>query len=156
MKNSTIRFDAVVVVLTLCVSGYLIYSRISYFRGNLKQKESYESKTEETLKSQKPPQTADVEKKYEAQTHFRNILFKYRNPSAKKVSIVGDFNDWVPQDMEKDPRGLWSVTLKIPPGYYAYNFIVDGRPQKDVNNPRITDTGRGFVSSYLEVKALDK
>jgi 1,4-alpha-glucan branching enzyme len=68
---------------------------------------------------------------------------------------VGDFNDWIPQIMAKDASGMWTIALKIVPGGYAYNFIIDGRPVRDFNNPRTKDTGRGFVSSFLEVKPFD-
>ncbi len=156
MKNST-RFDVIVVVLTIIVSGSLIFSRIVYHRNNIKRKETYERK-EMNVRHQVPniPAAPSSEKIAPPETETRNILFKHRNPSAKKVSIVGDFNDWMPQDMKKAQNGIWTVTIKIAPGQYVYNFIVDGRPQKDVNNPKTTDTGRGFPGSYLDVKPLEK
>lgn len=49
-------------------------------------------------------------------------------PSAKSVSLVGDFNGWgeTPAVL-KDPTGTgnWSVTLLLPPGRHTYAFLVN-------------------------------
>jgi len=58
------------------------------------------------------------------------ILFRYRNPEAKRVNLVGDFNDWSPvADPMTDDNGDGEYTLFYPlgPGTYAYKFLVDGR-----------------------------
>ncbi|OGS19570.1 MAG: hypothetical protein A2219_04505 [Elusimicrobia bacterium RIFOXYA2_FULL_50_26] len=82
----------------------------------------------------------------------RNIGFVFRHSKAKNVAIIGDFNDWIPEPMKKGGDFKWTFTQAIEPGEYSYNFIVDGRPVRDPNNARISDTGRGFASSRLTVK----
>lgn len=86
----------------------------------------------------------------------RKIAFSYRNSKVKMVQIIGDFNDWIPARMARGADHKWSVTLSIKPGEYAYNFVVDGRPIRDPNNPKICDAGRGFANSYLKVKPIDQ
>lgn len=49
-------------------------------------------------------------------------------PTARKLAIIGDFNDWdasrgVMQRLT--PDGLWSVTLPLRVGRHEYQFVVD-------------------------------
>lgn len=50
-------------------------------------------------------------------------------PEAKKVTIVGDFNDWNTKKnaMKKLKNGSFSTTLDLETGKeYAYKFLIDG------------------------------
>ncbi len=60
-------------------------------------------------------------------------VFYYKNSAAKKVNLIGDFNNWNPYSlpMKKDKSGYWEIEVDIPPGLYAYQFIVDGKYIKD-------------------------
>lgn len=86
----------------------------------------------------------------------RNIGFVYRNSKARKVHLIGDFNDWIPQPLTRDKDHKWSIAIAVAPGDYAYNFVVDGKPLRDPNNPKTCDAGRGFTNSYLKVKPLSE
>lgn len=58
------------------------------------------------------------------------VLFRYRNANAKRVNLVGDFNDWSPTaDPMSDENGDGEFTLFYPLGVgtYAYKFLVDGK-----------------------------
>lgn len=57
-------------------------------------------------------------------------VFRYRNPDAKSVHLVGDFNQWNPtsdpmEDTNSD--GEWTLFYPLQPGRYAYKFVVDGK-----------------------------
>ena len=56
-------------------------------------------------------------------------IFRITAPDAEKVLLVGDFTDWQqrPIPMEKGKDGIWTATVKLPPGTYNYLFIVDGK-----------------------------
>jgi hypothetical protein len=84
----------------------------------------------------------------------RNMHFTFKHSKAKKVQIMGDFNTWIPQFMTKSGNNIWSITIPIQPGDYAYNFVVDGKPVRDPNNNKTCNAGRGFVNSLLKVKPL--
>lgn len=84
----------------------------------------------------------------------RNIRFTYRHSAAKRVEIIGEFNGWIPKLLTKGEKHTWKIDLSIEPGEYAYNFVVDGRPIRDPNNPNITNVGRGFENSKLIVKPV--
>lgn len=54
--------------------------------------------------------------------------FRCRAPEAKAVFLVGAFNNWSREAtaMEREEDGGWVVSLRLPPGYYEYKFVVDG------------------------------
>jgi len=60
-------------------------------------------------------------------------VFYYRDETAKKVYIVGDFNNQNPYShpLKKNKSGIWEIELHLPPGSYAYRFIVDGIYSRD-------------------------
>lgn len=54
--------------------------------------------------------------------------FVFRGASARRVSVVGDFNGWnaASAPMVRGPNGdLWSVTIPIAPGRHTYGFMVN-------------------------------
>jgi hypothetical protein len=82
------------------------------------------------------------------------IFFYY--PPARTVAVTGDFNDWnadgVPLKAAGKP-GLWETELRLPPGVYSYNFIVDGELLvPDPNSPNQMPDGYGGTNSLLLVK----
>jgi len=58
------------------------------------------------------------------------VHFVFVAPSARRVSVVGDFNDWkvneTPLRPVQNQHGVWSVSVPLPPGRYTYTFVVDG------------------------------
>lgn len=82
----------------------------------------------------------------------RKVFFQYRDSVPKKVSIIGDFNQWVPQLMSKGTAHLWTISMDLPTGEYAYNFIVDGRIIRDPNNKKNRQANQKIPSSILVVK----
>jgi hypothetical protein len=68
--------------------------------------------------------------------------FVFVAPSAKQVSLVGDFNDWdhkaAPLVPVANGNGMWTVEVPLPPGVYEYAFLVDGKEWKtDPEAPRV-------------------
>lgn len=83
------------------------------------------------------------------------ILFRYRNGNAKKVNLVGDFNDWSPSaDPMTDDNGDGEFTLFYPLGVgtYAYKFLVDGKNWvTDPANPSSEPDGFNGRNSIVKV-----
>lgn len=48
---------------------------------------------------------------------------------ATSVKLVGDFTHWQekPIGMAKQEGGVWTATVKLPPGTHHYRFLVDGQ-----------------------------
>lgn len=59
------------------------------------------------------------------------ILFEYYAPSAKRVNVAGEFNNWEHGNsekaiiMEKKESGLWWVVIPLRPGRYKYKIVID-------------------------------
>jgi 1,4-alpha-glucan branching enzyme len=85
------------------------------------------------------------------------VLFRYRNPEAKRVTVVGDFNDWSPtvDPMADDNAdGEWTLFYPLPPGTYAYKFVVDGKNWvPDPANPISEPDGFNSRNSIIKVLA---
>ena len=74
----------------------------------------------------------------------RNILFSLYSSRAKKVSVIGDFNNWYEDPLKKDGK-LWKKAIKLKPGKYKYLFKVDGRRIKDPNNAKVSKDGKSLI-----------
>lgn len=78
------------------------------------------------------------------------ILFEYFDPSAKVVTVAGDFNQWNPtaRPMKRDAGGLWKVKVQLGAGSYQYKFVVNGeRWEEDpLNLHRIMNEHGSFNS----------
>jgi len=76
-------------------------------------------------------------------------------PTAQRVSIVGDFNDWndsaTPLTLD---HGVWTITVPLPPGRHVYAFVVNGdRWIRDPRAPQATDNDFGRPGSVIVVQA---
>ncbi|MBN2078838.1 MAG: glycogen-binding domain-containing protein [Spirochaetes bacterium] len=82
------------------------------------------------------------------------VEFRLYRPKARFVSIVGDFNNWNPEDdlLEKGPEGIWRLRKQLLPGMYRYSFIIDGEWHPDVYNPRSGSDANGMVCSIIEIR----
>jgi chromosome partitioning protein len=88
----------------------------------------------------------------------REVVVRYRDPSASDVRIAGDFNGWVP---DKNVRSLvqaegvervWTKILHLPPGTYHYRYVVDGEWREDPDNPQAEPGPVGGRNSVLVVR----
>ena len=81
-------------------------------------------------------------------------VFRYVNADAKKVFLVGDFNNWSPNsDPMKDLNGdgHWSLFYPLRPGTYQYKFVVDGRWIPDPRNQDSEPDGFDGINSVAKV-----
>ena len=48
---------------------------------------------------------------------------------AESLAVVGEFNGWdaTAAIMKQRKDGVWSKTLRLDPGTYAYRFLADGQ-----------------------------
>ena len=79
------------------------------------------------------------------------VVFTYMDAQAKKVCIVGGFNQWSSQShcMIKD-KNAWTLSLSLPPGRYPYLFLIDDRVSKlDPGTPLTEESGFGTKNSVL-------
>lgn len=57
----------------------------------------------------------------------RMTQFAFQSPTARQVSLAGDFNNWDPKagPMRKGPDGAWHLGVALKPGRYEYRFFAD-------------------------------
>jgi hypothetical protein len=86
---------------------------------------------------------------------YKSVQVVFRAPSARHVSVVGDFNAWDTDAdaMSRDPAtGLWSRTLALRPGRHVYAFVVnDSVWMRDPRSPAAADEDFGRPGSVLLV-----
>jgi predicted carbohydrate-binding protein with CBM48 len=90
----------------------------------------------------------------------RAVQFVLVAPSARKVQVVGDFNDWDASHDEYRAEhrggGVWAVTAAIPEGHHRYSFVVDDSLWvADPSAARVLDDDYGMPNSALVVGGGD-
>jgi hypothetical protein len=87
---------------------------------------------------------------------IKEVKIFFYFPPARKVAVTGDFNNWDADGVQLKAAGkpgLWETELRLPPGVYSYNFIVDGELLvPDPNSPNQMPDGYGGTNSLLLVK----
>ena len=80
--------------------------------------------------------------------------FVLEHKSARRVTLVGDFNNWNPQStpLIRSDSGIWSVVLPVMPGRHIYAFMVDDSVLTlDPRKPKARDPDLGNEGSVLMV-----
>lgn len=92
----------------------------------------------------------DITQPREGSQPFRLSL---RAPAARRVQLVGDFNDWRTDDpnvlLRKHPAGTWFIDVHLTPGTYEYKFLVDGEYVTDPRNPFRRPNPFGTLNSVI-------
>lgn len=81
------------------------------------------------------------------------VHFEIAAPSARRVSLVGDFDGWNPPalPMRRRANGTWVIDIRIAPGRHAFAFSVDGRLTIDPTAALSSDDNFGVPSSVVVV-----
>jgi len=84
---------------------------------------------------------------------LRAINFICVAPSAKSVTLVGDFNSWNPAShpMKQMPDKAWLLTVELKHGHHRYAFLVDGTLTLDPRAQGITRNDKGERVSLVPV-----
>lgn len=79
----------------------------------------------------------------------------YRS-NIKSVALVGEFNNWdeVATPMTEVSPGVWTVSLRLTPGVYEYQFIVDGKARE--TDPTVPQVPSDFGSPNSVVTVSPK
>ena len=84
---------------------------------------------------------------------LQDVTISVYLPKAKSVGVMGAFNDWdasrTPMVRAKD--GTWTITLRLLPGSYEYQFLTDGSMRMTDPNAPATDSEFGEANSVLTV-----
>jgi len=71
--------------------------------------------------------------RHPARKTIKPIHFVCLAANAKRVTVVGDFNDWDPNahPMRHRVDGSWAIEIPLGHGHHHYLFMVDGKPTLD-------------------------
>ncbi len=86
----------------------------------------------------------------ETASTFRMV---YYSPSARSVSVLGDFNGWSSEiPLQSGQGGYWETEMRVPPGEYRYVFVVDGRQHvPDPTADYVIDDDFGSKNSVVRI-----
>ena len=78
--------------------------------------------------------------------------FTYYQKGLQSIAVVGDFNDWNADStsMVEVSPGVWTVSLRLRPDVYEYQFILNGKQR--VTDPTMPQTSSDFGSPNSVVK----
>jgi 1,4-alpha-glucan branching enzyme len=112
-------------------------------------------KAEKTVKektmARKNSTQCSTQKKTPTKKKLASTEFMITAPNASEIFLAGDFNDWDPRQysMRKFKNGNCTKKLKLKPGRYEYQFIVDGNWCADPANPERQMTEFGSENSVI-------
>ena len=69
------------------------------------------------------------------------------------MKLVADFTGWDkrPLDLTQAEKGVWRLTVALPPGRYAYRFLVDGEWCDDPSCQHCEPNPFGTRNAVIEV-----
>ncbi len=91
--------------------------------------------------------------RHPAKKTVKPIHFVCLAPTAKHVTVVGDFNDWDPEahPMKRRVDGSWAAEIPLGHGHHHYLFMVDGKPTLDARAHGIARNEQNEKVSLLAV-----
>lgn len=54
------------------------------------------------------------------------VMLEYERRGAQNVSVLGDWNSWLPAPLNSPRPDRWRMRLSLPPGVYHFMLLVDG------------------------------
>lgn len=78
------------------------------------------------------------------------VELKFVAPEAGQVQVAGDFNGWRPEPLQREGDG-WAARLRLPPGRYAYMYVVDGQWTSDPQAHSFRDDEFGRQNAVLHL-----
>jgi 1,4-alpha-glucan branching enzyme len=82
------------------------------------------------------------------------VEFRRWDDNARFVSIVGDFNNWNPENdiLTRSENNIWRIKKRMPKGTYRYTYIVDGKWLPDFYNASSSSDAAGNVCSVIKIQ----
>jgi hypothetical protein len=82
------------------------------------------------------------------------VLFRLRARGARDVAVAGNFNDWMPEPMDRHRGGRWRLPVELGSGSWRYAFVVDGQWITDPDNPVTATVAEPVGDGLDEVSIL--
>ena len=97
--------------------------------------------------------SASALNRYSARRISVPVNFICYAPGAKRVAVIGDFNDWKPEanPMKRQPDGAWMIQIALSHGHHQYLYWIDGQLQLDPRAQGIARTEAGQRVSLVAI-----
>jgi hypothetical protein len=82
----------------------------------------------------------------------------YIDQTARSVAVVGNFNDWDPTKnvLTLTGEGVWGGNIKLAPGRYEYQLVVDGKWIADPGAQHSAHSEFGGTNSVMIVSPVPR
>lgn len=105
-------------------------------------------------KKEQSLQTSPDKKAIKAKTSERNVKFALSSPAAGEVFLAGEFNNWDTRSiaMKRSNNEIWNTSIRLLPGRYEFNFIVDGNWVQDTSSYEIVPNPFGTRNCVIIIE----
>ena len=103
------------------------------------------------LKTQPPASSQPVLQPLIAQRRGDTLVVRFRMPGARSVAIAGNWNAWTPAPLRGLGGDIWEAPLRLAPGVYYFNLVVDGNDWVVPGGVATVPDGMGGVMAVLNV-----
>lgn len=79
------------------------------------------------------------------------VVVRFRMTAARSVAIAGNWNAWTPADLRAVGDDIWEAALRLPPGTYYFNLVVDGSEWVVPGGVATISDGMGGLIAVLNV-----
>ncbi len=79
------------------------------------------------------------------------VVVRFRMPAAQSVAIAGNWNEWTPAPLHGLGEDIWEGALRLPPGTYYFNLVVDGKEWVVPAGVATISDGMGGLIAVLNV-----
>jgi hypothetical protein len=79
------------------------------------------------------------------------VTVRFRMPAAESVAIAGNWNDWKPAALHGLGGDIWEAVLRLRPGTYYFNLLVDGSDWVVPGGVATISDGMGGLIAVLNV-----
>ena len=79
------------------------------------------------------------------------VVVRFRMPEAQSVAIAGNWNAWTPAPLHGLGDDIWEAALRLPPGTYYFNLVVDGSEWVVPGGVATISDGMGGMIAVLNV-----
>jgi 1,4-alpha-glucan branching enzyme len=88
----------------------------------------------------------------------RRVTFSLKAARAKRVSLLGDFNNWDAgaTPMKRDKDGIWKSTLILSAGRYEFKFLLDGKWREASKAEPSVPNAFGTLNNVLVIEEKPK
>ena len=86
-----------------------------------------------------------------AQHRVDTLVVRFRMPGARSVSVAANWNAWTPAPLRSVGQDVWEATLRLAPGVYYFNLVIDGEEWVVPGGVATVPDGMGGLIAVLNV-----